>query len=118
MSLSRHPGTWIESQASSEPTAARNRGFTLLEIQIAIVILALAMVGMIGHGRAYQQILTALRDDHRLDGTALVSEGRAVVSVAQIGNETSPPRCEVELESIEADGGTVVAEVRTTRRTP
>jgi prepilin-type N-terminal cleavage/methylation domain-containing protein len=118
MKLLHHPGKLVGSQTSSSTAAPRARGFTLLEIQIAIVILALAMIGMIGHGRVYERVLNSLQSEHRFDGVAMPAGDRVVVSVAQVGNETSPPRCEVRLEMMDEMPGNLSAEIRVTRRTP
>ena len=100
----RHLENLVGSHPSSPDAAHRSGGFTLLEIQIAIMILALAMIGMIGHGRVYERVLDNLRSEHRFEGVALPGSNRVIVSVAQVGSDTSPPRCEVELETMEADG--------------
>jgi hypothetical protein len=118
MKLLRHPGKLVGSQPSFPQAAQRSSGFTLLEIQIAIVIFALAMIGMIGHGRVYERVLTNLQSEHRFDGVAVPTNDRVIVSVAQVGNEASPPRCDVELETIDDTPGNLSAEIRVVRRTP
>jgi len=118
MKLLRHPGTLVCSQPSSPQAARRSSGFTLLEIQIAIVILALAMIGMIGHGRVHERVLLNLLSEHRFDGVVIPTDDRVIVSVAQVGTETSPPRCAVELETMDDTSGHLSAEIRVIRRTP
>jgi hypothetical protein len=108
--------TLVGSQPS--PSKSSTRGFTLLDVQIAIVILAVAMLGMVGHGRAYRSILDALQREHRFDGVAVAAKHRVIVSVAEVDSGGSPPRCEVEVDTVELDGTTATAELGVTRRTP
>ena len=108
--------TLVGSQPSSPKSSTR--GFTFLDVQIAIVILAVAMIGMVGHGRAYRSMLEALQREHRFEGVALAATNRVVLSVMEVQNSGSQPRCDVAVDSVTQDGATAVAELVVTRRTP
>ena len=117
MQLLRTLERLVGSQSAST-AAARSRGFTLLEIQIAIIILAVAMVGMVGQGRAYRRLLDTIETQHRFEGVALAGSERVVVTVTDAGSGAGAPPCQVALESIEDTAGTLEAEVVVTRRIP
>jgi prepilin-type N-terminal cleavage/methylation domain-containing protein len=118
MLLLRTLESLVGSHSHPSSAAARSRGFTLLEIQIAIIILAVAMVGMVGQGRAYRMLLDTVETEHRFEGVALAGSNRVVVTVTDAGSSAAAPPCQVSLEEIEDTGVTLETEVVVTRRIP
>ena len=115
MSFLRHPVSAVRSQRT-RTHAHLSGGFTLLEIQIAVLIFTLAMVGMVGSARVYKKLLSSTEAQFRLDGVALEAGQRTIGTVTFRGDDH--PNCELVLSSIATTAGAMEADVYVTRRSP
>ena len=93
-------------------------GFTLVEVQIAIVLFVLVMMILLGHGSAFYDLVGWLENERSVHGVVDVDSGRAFVAVSQAGEGAGPPPCEIRLLSIDDSGTYPVAEVQVRQRTP
>ena len=111
-------GSRFESSVVSKGVRPRrDSGFTLVEVQIAIVLFVLVMLILLSHGGVFYNLLGWLENERRVHGVVEVSAERAIVTVAEAGEGGDQPPCEIRLLSIDTSGLYPVAEVQVRQRT-
>lgn len=113
--------------AATGLVVARNRGrsrlcraggFTLVEVQVAIVIFGLAMVAFLGYTRVNGALIRSAEETRSVDGYADVAEERAIVVIANAPGSMAAPECDLRLEEIDSSGAFPVAEITVSRSLP
>jgi hypothetical protein len=91
-------------------------GYTIVEVQIAIILMLIALWGMGSHARIYNQLLAGIEQDNAIQGVVNVGVGRAILAVSSAGADAGPPPCEIRLLSIDTGGTYPVAQVQVRQR--
>jgi len=81
-----------------------NRGFTLLEVQVAVVLLVLTLFVLGGHNRVINQLLTGVLTDKRVDGYVDLATERAFLTISESGQAAGTPPCDVRVDSVDTSG--------------
>ena len=84
--------------------AKTQRGFTLVEIQIAILLIVVLLYTLGGHTRVVNQLLAGVQDDKRVAGVVDLTSERAVLSISDTGTGAGAPVCDVRIQSIDFGG--------------
>ncbi len=80
----------------------RQRGFTLIEVQVATLLFVLAVLTMTNHTRIYGDMVAWLETDNRVSGSVDVDGQRAVLAVIEAGKDPQLPPCRIRLVSAES----------------
>jgi hypothetical protein len=116
-----------EETKASCPVAARirgrsrlcaPRGFSLIEVQVAIVVFVFGMLAFLGYTRVNGALIGSAESARSIDGYADLTAERAILVIASPAGTTTAPACDVRLESIDTDGLYPVLEVSVARSTP
>lgn len=100
-----------------QPASIRDGGFTLVEIQIAVLLLSVALAGLTGVYAMQHRHLSWMEQNGRSYGIVDPVAKRALVSLADDLGDGSLPPCEVALVKIkDEDGEKLEAEVRVSQR--
>lgn len=99
------------SQTKRAAGRLRQAGYTIVEVQIAVLLMLIAMWGISGHQRAYNSVMGGLETENRVRGVVDVTSERAIVAVSEKGGASGPPQCEIRLVDIDTSGSNPVAEV-------
>ena len=83
---------------------ARSAGFTLLEVQVAVVLLVLTLFVLGGHNRVINQLLAGVHADKRVDGYVDLANERAFLTIAGTGANAGSPPCDVRVDSVNLGG--------------
>jgi len=83
---------------------AASRGFTLVELQIAIVVLLIVTFTMGGHHHIYNQLLAGVSVDQRVDGHFDLFNERGFLVIMAQGKNASAPVCDVRVQSVDTSG--------------
>jgi type II secretory pathway pseudopilin PulG len=94
------------------------RGFTLIEVQVAIVLFVFGMISFLGYTRVNGQLVTSVEQQRSIDGYADLAEDRAIVVIASAPGTTSAPACDLILQDIDTSGTYPVVEVSVARALP
>ena len=94
------------------------RGFTLVEVQVAIVIFGLGMVAFLGYTRVNGALIRSAEETRSIDGYADLAEERAIVVIASEPGTTAAPSCDLKLADIDETGIYPVVELTVARSTP
>jgi hypothetical protein len=94
------------------------RGFSLIEVQVAIVLFILGMIAFLGYARVNGQLVTSVEHHRSVDGYADLSKDRAIIVIASEAGTTTSPACEVALGSIDTSGPYPIVEVSVARVLP
>jgi hypothetical protein len=89
---------------SERKDARASRGFTLVEVQIAILVLLITLFTLGGHVRIYNQLLTGVTADKNVDGYFDLTGERAFLTVSRQGKDAAPPPCDVRVQSVNTGG--------------
>jgi prepilin-type N-terminal cleavage/methylation domain-containing protein len=95
----RKQRAWLKGRISGPP-----RGFTLIELQVAIVLLVVAAFILGGHHRIYNQLLAGVHEDRRAAGYVDLTAQRAFLVIAEEGTGAGPPPCDVKVNSVDFGG--------------
>lgn len=120
------------SEHTSHPTAVRHvtarsrghsrfrdrRGFTLIEVQVAIVLFVFGMIAFLGYTRVNGQLVASVAEQRNIDGYADLGEERAIVIIASKPGTTAAPACDITLENIDDSGAYPVVEISVARALP
>ena len=93
-------------------------GFTLVEVQVAIVLFVFGMIAVLGYARVNGSLIASVEDERAVDGYADLGEERVIVTMTGEPGTTGAPACEVHLESIEDSGAYPIVEISTQRVMP
>jgi len=94
------------------------RGFTLVEVQIAIVIFGIGMVAFLGYTRVNGALIRSAEEARSIDGYADLTAERAIVVIAGEPGTIAVPPCDLKLEGIDESGLYPVVELTVARSTP
>jgi len=94
------------------------RGFSLIEVQVAIVLFVFGMIAFLGYARVNGQLVTSMEEQRSVDGYADLATGRAIVVMASEAGTTTAPGCDLILEDIDESGTYPVIEVSVARALP
>jgi hypothetical protein len=94
------------------------RGFTLIEVQVAIVLFVFGMIAFLGYTRVNGQLVASVADQRSVDGYADLGEERAIVIIASQPGTTAAPSCDITLEGIDESGAYPVVEISIARALP
>jgi len=94
------------------------RGFTLIEVQVAIVLFVFGMIAFLGYTRVNGQLVASVAEQRSVDGYADLAEERAIVVIASAPGTTTAPACDLALEAIDDSGAYPVVEVSVSRSLP
>jgi len=94
------------------------RGFTLIEVQIAIVLFVFGMLAVLGSARVNGSLIKSVETERAVDGYVDLAAERAIVTMAGEPGTTGTPPCTVRLESIDDSGAFPIVEVSAQRVTP
>jgi len=89
-----------------------SRGFSLIEVQIAIVVLAISIFTIGGHNRIINLLLQGAQEDRKVAGYVDLSAERVFVLIADSGKNAGPPPCDVKVNSVSFAGSNPVIYVR------
>jgi len=84
--------------------ARATRGFTLIELQVAIVLLVVAAFILGGHHRVYNQLLSGVHEDRRAAGYVDLTAERAFLVIAEEGKGAGSPPCDIKVDSVSFSG--------------
>ena len=94
------------------------RGFTLIEVQVAIVLFVFGMIAFLGYTRVNGQLVASVAEQRSIDGYADLGEERAIVIIASKPGTTTAPACDLKLEDIDESGSYPVVEISVARALP
>ena len=94
------------------------RGFTLIEVQVAIVLFVFGMIAFLGYTRVNGQLVASVAEQRSVDGYADLAAERAIVVIAGAPGTTAAPACDVTLEAIDDSGAYPVVEISVARALP
>ncbi len=94
----------------SSSKARRCDGFSLLEVQIAILILVLAVMGLMATVASQNRHLVGVEEYGKVRGVTSTARKRVVVSYTEAA--TTGPACEVHLDDLAERGRSLTARVR------
>ena len=94
------------------------RGFTLIEVQVAIVLFVFGMIAFLGYTRVNGQLVASVAAQRSVDGYADLGEERAIVIIASQPGSWSAPACDIKLEDIDESGAYPVVEISVARALP
>jgi Tfp pilus assembly protein PilV len=94
------------------------RGFTLIEVQVAIVLFVFGMIAFLGYARVNGQLVASVADQRSVDGYADLAGERAIVVIASKPGTTAAPACDITLEDIDDSGAYPVVEISVSRALP
>lgn len=94
------------------------RGFTLVEVQVAIVIFGFGMVAFLGYTRVNGALIRAAEETRSVDGYADLAQERAIVIIASEPGTIATPPCDLQLQDIDESGLYPVVELTVARSTP
>ena len=77
---------------------------SIMELQVAIVLLAAAAFILGGHHRVYNQLLAAVHEDKRAAGYVDLTAERAFLVIAEEGTGAGAPPCDVKVNSVSFSG--------------
>jgi hypothetical protein len=81
-------------------------GFTLLEVQIAVLVLIVALFTLVGHHKVYNDLLDGVTEDKRVSGYMDLTDNRLVTTLTEQGPDAAPPACHVFVSDVTYSGGT------------
>ena len=82
----------------------RDAGISLLEVNVAIIVLVIAVLTMGGHQRIYNQLLAGVTVDKKVDGYFDLTTERAVLTMAEADQDVAAPACDVTVQSVDTGG--------------
>jgi len=103
---------WTRRKPARATRARREQGFSLVEIQIAVVVLAISIFTLGGHHRIMNALLRGAQEDRKVAGYVDLSAERAFVLIADRGKDAGPPPCDVKVTSVSFAGPNPVVHVR------
>jgi hypothetical protein len=83
----------------------RAGGFTILEVQIAVLVLLIALFTLVGHHKVYNDLLDGVTEDKRVSGYIDLTDDRLVVTLTEQGPDAAPPACHVYVTDVTYSGG-------------
>ena len=83
----------------------RSGGFTVVEVQIAVLVLLIALFTLIGHHRVYSDLLDGVTADKRVAGYMDLTDNRLFITLAEQGPNAAPPACHVYVTAVTYSGG-------------
>ena len=95
-----------------------SKGFTLIEVQVAIVVFAFAMIAVLGYARVNGSLISAVENERAVDGYLDLASQRLIVTITGEPGTTGDPESEVELESIDESGSYPIVEISTQQVVP
>lgn len=93
-------------------------GFTLIEVQVAIVLFVFGMIAFLGYTRVNGQLVASVAEQRSIDGYADLGEERAIVIIASRPGTAAAPACDITLEAIDDSGAYPVVEISVARALP
>lgn len=116
---------FLRTAVSISPARARGRscfgaprGFTLIEVQVAIVVFVFGMLAVLGSARVNGALIKSVETERAVDGYVDLSGERAIVTMTGAPGSTGSPPCRVRLEGIDTSGAFPVVEISTQRSMP
>jgi len=94
------------------------RGFTIIEVVVAVTLLVIVVLINGGHSRVYNQLLAGVQADKRVAGHVDLLAERAFLMISETGPAAGPPPCDVQLKSINWRGSFPRAFVRVEQVVP
>jgi hypothetical protein len=83
---------------------AQASGFTIVEIQVAIVVLAVTILTLGGHHRVMNALLRGVQEDRQVGGYVNLSEERASLTFTDDGTGAGPPPCDIKVTDVNLSG--------------
>ena len=96
----------------------RAPGFTLVEVQVAIVLFVFGMIAVLGYARVNGSLVASVESERAVDGYADLDSERLIVTMTGEPGTTGAPACDVRLEDIDDSGPYPIVEISTQRATP
>jgi hypothetical protein len=93
-------------------------GFTLVEVQVAIVLFVFGMIAVLGYASVNRKLIGSVESERALDGYADLAAERVIVTMTGEPGTTGLPACDVRLQSIDTSGLYPVVEISAQRVTP
>ena len=93
-------------------------GFTLVEVQVAIVIFVFGMIAVLGYAGVNGKLISSVESERGLDGYADLAAERVIVTMTGEPGTTGAPACNVTLQSIDTSGLYPIVEISTQRVIP
>jgi hypothetical protein len=106
------------ARARGRSCLKRSHGFTLIEVQVAIVVFVFGMIAVLGYARVNGSLVASVESERGVDGYFDLASERAIVIVTGDPGTTGRPECDVRLEEIDDSGAYPVVEVSTQRALP
>jgi hypothetical protein len=81
-----------------------DRAFTILEVQVAIVVLAITILTLGGHHRIMNSLLRGVQQDRQAGGFVDLVTERGAMTYTEEGDAPSPPPCNVTVYDSDLTG--------------
>ncbi len=93
-------------------------GFTFLEVQVAMLLLLIGIMGIVLHGAAQRRHLAWISEYGKARGIVNLVASRAVLTYTEDDNSARLPECTITLLATASVGAVASAEVRVARTGP
>lgn len=109
-SPARPPGTMTWSSrrggvAMYEGMRSSRRGYSLVELQVAITVMAIVFLILGGHARVQRQLLSSATADRKVDGYFDIAAERGFFTYSVTATEPATPPCDITVLRHEKNQG-------------
>ena len=88
----------------SPPRFRSSRGTTLIEVQIAAMLAALAFLTIVDYARVQNELIGSIESDRWADGSLDPTNERLVLVATDVGPDAAAPLCEIRITEVDYIG--------------
>jgi len=100
-----------KGRAKRSLRARASRGFTIIEVQVAALVGAIALMAALDYARVQRELIVWIQETRSADGFIDETNGRAILVSTDAGIDPSAPVCEIRLTTLDTSGAYPLAEI-------